>query len=69
MSKKRNNMTENCQICSNKCALCQQTEDEIQLKCPCGICIVKVMCRSKCNDWLIFWIRIKEITKNKRRNI
>jgi hypothetical protein len=60
----------------NKCEGCDSIYDpycipklkgpDFDIECPCGECLVKMICSTHCEDWHIFWEEWKEIAKDKK---
>ncbi|MFW9872220.1 MAG: hypothetical protein ACFFG0_03885 [Candidatus Thorarchaeota archaeon] len=60
-----NGKGDNCS-CKHKYEMCIDYK-ESQKKCPCNICLTKVICETKCNEWLLYWIDVTKISKPKTK--
>jgi len=57
---------ESCRGCLGELNDCLFAEYSKRFKCPCFICIVKVMCKGICNDFNDFMTRYSEDTETKK---
>jgi hypothetical protein len=55
-------MDENCTGCAWHNALCVKWQDG---NCPCGECLVKMMCSDPCNKWGL-WYTIEHAKKERK---
>jgi hypothetical protein len=57
---------ENCKGCLGELEDCSFIDHSKRFKCPCFICIVKVMCEGICDDFSDFRTRYSEDTETKK---
>jgi hypothetical protein len=58
---------ENCKGCPGVLHHCLFIDHSKRFKCPCFICIVKVICEGTCDDFDDFMTRYSEGTENKTK--
>ncbi len=48
---------ENCKGCHTEveCSLTLTHVKQMRVDCPCGVCLIKVICNSSCDEYEMFW--------------
>jgi hypothetical protein len=53
-------------LCKHVCILCVESKN-FQPRCPCRTCLIRAICETKCNAWLIHWAKIRYKSKKYKR--